>query len=466
MLKETIIEFMKSVDLQPLQYLAAVRVAISVCESEDVQYMIGRFHKTNGNNGNVGFLDGQWRRVRGKVKRKLNQIGLPDLIIDIVLENLWPISFEISKWIIYHVEDTGIDCSSNFCWTPQAKIDYVKTAEILIKNEALDIKKRFKLACFYCLDSEVRSLWEQMGLSEKRSFFVRGNLKKSNQSPIVLYWTYFIQEVPIDYWGSKAMNHTQLFKYAVENGYLSATKFFLGKLKVSLRNRMISNCFCIHLHKLYNPKYIAKDHLTIACFLICQLPSNYQGMTHFNRLSLIFRYFLEWPMQKQFMTVVNRLRHYLRERTFGELLEGIFEKDIGGFKDHDYKELFMEFWHQIPEKYKIYVRTESRVGYKIFMKFVKEHFGFVFEENSFAIKAKFRAIVFQQEISENVTYFEKENVDFFKFLVRERVTTKSSIDRFSYRPFMNFPFQEYGTQFFNLPLGELMYLIDGILEIV
>ncbi|GBO00540.1 hypothetical protein AVEN_247068-3 [Araneus ventricosus] len=171
-------------------------------------------------------------------------------------------------------------------------------------------------------------------------------------------------------------------------------------------------------------------------------------------------------MQKQFMTVVNRLRHYLRERTFGELLEGIFEKDIGGFKDHDYKELFMEFWHQIPEKYKIYVRTESRVGYKIFMKFVKEHFGFVFEENSFAIKAKFRAIVFQQEISENETYFEKENVDFFKFLVRERVTTKSSIDRFSYRPFMNFPFQEYGTQFFNLPLGELMYLIDGILEIV
>ncbi|GBO32047.1 hypothetical protein AVEN_186560-1 [Araneus ventricosus] len=242
MLKETVIAFMKSVDLQPLQYLAAVRVAISVCESEDVQYMIGRFHKTNGNNGNVGFLDGQWRRVRGKVKRKLNQIGLPDLIIDIVLENLWPISFEISKWIVYHVEDTGFDCSSNFCWTPQVKIDYLKTAEILIKNEALDIRKRFKLACFYCLNSEVRSLWEQMSLSERRFFYVRRNLKKSDQNPIVLYWSYYIQAVPRDFWDSKALNHTQLFKYAVENGYLSATKYFFGKLELQ-RERMILNSF-------------------------------------------------------------------------------------------------------------------------------------------------------------------------------------------------------------------------------
>ncbi|GBO22582.1 hypothetical protein AVEN_1308-1 [Araneus ventricosus] len=225
MFEELLMEVMKSVDLQPLQCLAAVRVAISVCESEDVQYMIGRFHKTNGNNGNFGFLDGQWKRLRGKVRRKLNQIGVPDIIIDIVLENLWPISFEISKWIVYHVEDTGIGCSSNFCWTPQVNIDYVKTAEILIKNEALGIKKRFKLACFYCLDSEVRSLWEQMSLSEKRSFFVRGNLKKSDQNPIVLYWTHYMQGKRINYRKKQAL---ESFKYAVKNGYLSATKFFLA----------------------------------------------------------------------------------------------------------------------------------------------------------------------------------------------------------------------------------------------
>ncbi|GBO23548.1 hypothetical protein AVEN_241838-1 [Araneus ventricosus] len=151
-------------------------------------------------------------------------------------------------------------------------------------------------------------------------------------------------------------------------------------------------------------------------------------------------------MQKHFMTVVNRLRHHLRERAFRYLLEGMIEKDIRGFKDHDYKKLFMEFWHQTPEEWKTHLNTEQLFGYNIFMQFVRKHFVFVFEENSFDLKAKFRAIIFQQEISKDAT--EIENAEFFKFHVRERVTTKTSIERFS-----------------DLPLGDLIYLIDGILGI-
>ncbi|GBM16194.1 hypothetical protein AVEN_111266-1 [Araneus ventricosus] len=141
------------------------------------------------------------------------------------------------------------------------------------------------------------------------------------------------------------------------------------------------------------------------------------------------------------------------------------------FEDHDYKELFMEFWYQNPEVYKAYVNTEAILGFKIFMKFVKKHFGFVFDEKSFALKTKFRAIVFQREILENES--EKENVEFFKFLVRESVTTKASIDRFSHHHFMGdedkdprlFEGEDLKLQeFFNIPLGELMYLIDEILE--
>ncbi|GBO22581.1 hypothetical protein AVEN_1309-1 [Araneus ventricosus] len=209
---------------------------------------------------------------------------------------------------------------------------------------------------------------------------------------------------------------------------------------------MILNSFDYHLPPLHEPQCIVKEHLAIACFLICQLRSDYQRMTHFNGLSLIFRYFLEWPMQKHFITVVNRLRHHLRGRTFRYLLEGMTEKDIRGFKDHDYKKLFMEFWHQTPEEWKPHLNTEQRFGYNIFMNFVRKHFVFVFEENSFDVKAKFRAIIFHQEISEDAT--EIENAEFFKCLVRERVTTKTSIERFS-----------------DLPLGDLIYLIDGILGI-
>ncbi|GBN07531.1 hypothetical protein AVEN_208145-1 [Araneus ventricosus] len=131
----------------------------------------------------------------------------------------------------------------------------------------------------------------------------------------------------------------------------------------------------------------------------------------------------------------------------------------------------MEFWHRNPEVYKAYVNTESILGFKIFMKFVKKHFGFVFDEKSFALKTKFRAIVFQREILENES--EKENVEFFKFLVRESVTAKASIDRLSHHHFMGdededprlFEAEDLKLQeFFNIPLGELIYLIDEILE--
>ncbi|GBO32046.1 hypothetical protein AVEN_186559-1 [Araneus ventricosus] len=169
-------------------------------------------------------------------------------------------------------------------------------------------------------------------------------------------------------------------------------------------------------------------------------------------------------MQKYFMTVVNRLRSYLRVEMYVELLKRIFEKDIGGFKDHDYKELFMEFWLHMPANCKAYVNTGTSVGFKIFMTFAKKHFGFAFDEKSFALKAKFRAIVFQGEISENV--IEKENVEFFIFLVRERVTTKTFISRFLYHRFMNLPLREFGISFSIMQPGELLNLIDGILGIV
>ncbi|KAF8770206.1 hypothetical protein HNY73_017765 [Argiope bruennichi] len=302
-----------------------------------------------------------------------------------------------------------------------------------------------------------------MSLSERRSFYVRGNLKKSDQNPIVLYWTYYIQEVPIDHWDSKALNHSQLFKYSVTKGYLNATKFFFGKLKKQLRSRMIANSFCIHFKELYKPHCIIKDHLAIACFLISEIRPNYPAIYNFDMLHLICLHFLEWPRQKYFMAVVNRMRHYLFERRFGDLLERIFERDHGDFKDYDYKKLFMEFWLQSPLKSKAYV-AESRIGFGIFMKFVKKYFEFLFVENAFALKAKFRGVVLQQEIPENIPHFEKGNVEFFKFLVRERVTTRTSIDRFLHQRFVSFPYAEFGIPFFDgrTSLGELMYLIDSI----
>ncbi|CAL1299947.1 unnamed protein product [Larinioides sclopetarius] len=454
MFQKTINKFMKSVDLQDLQYLAAVRVAISVCGTEDVQNMI---RNTDNYLTTVGFSENQWRRLRDKVKRMLNQIDVPHLIIDIVLENLWPICFEIHKWIIYHEMNTGIEWITCFCWTPQVTIDYERTAEILVKNGALDIRKRFTLACFYCFESEVRSLWKHMCLSERRFFYARRNYKNSDQSPIVLYWNYYIQEMPTDYRRSLALDHTRLFKYAVEEGYLSATKFFLGKLKCDQRERMIYDSFNYQFLFRYCPHGIVKDQAAVACFLISRIPFNFREIDHSSTLGLVFHYFLRWPRQKHFMTVVNLLRRYLHEGTFEDLLEGIFYKTIGDFKDYDYQELFMEFWHQCPEGSKTFVRTQ-KLGYKILMKFVKKNFGFVFEENSFAIKAKFRAIVFQREIAEDVA--EKQNVEFFKFLVRESIATNASIDTFS-NP-VNFTPHSDVREFFNLPLEELKDLIDGI----
>lgn len=49
----------------------------------------------------------------------------------------------------YHDRNSylGINLPDELRWTPQGTVDKKKTAEALIKDESLDITRRYKLAC-------------------------------------------------------------------------------------------------------------------------------------------------------------------------------------------------------------------------------------------------------------------------------------------------------------------------------
>ncbi|GBN56860.1 hypothetical protein AVEN_237107-1 [Araneus ventricosus] len=55
------------------------------------------------------------------------------------------------------------DCM--FYWRSDGMIDGVKTSEQLVLNTNVDIRKRFVLACKYCLQESIQTLWTEMGSS-------------------------------------------------------------------------------------------------------------------------------------------------------------------------------------------------------------------------------------------------------------------------------------------------------------
>ncbi|GBN58269.1 hypothetical protein AVEN_45843-1 [Araneus ventricosus] len=70
-----------------------------------------------------------------------------------------------SQWYRWNLELTDRDCV--YYWKYDGTFDGVKATQQLVLNANIEIRKRFALACKYCLKENILNLWTEMEASGK-----------------------------------------------------------------------------------------------------------------------------------------------------------------------------------------------------------------------------------------------------------------------------------------------------------
>ncbi|GIY53605.1 uncharacterized protein CDAR_58351 [Caerostris darwini] len=174
----------------------------------------------------------QYKRLERRVAKILSNIPLPRLLRKQVMSQLLHASQEVLKWIHCHTDNPTlkIKVPRHFVWNSNGSISYKKTAELIVQDESRTIPQRFKTACLYCQEKEIRELWIKMKSSQQKIFYNPKSPERIKQNHIISYWSYQIQTVPMR-WKSKKMFTLAAFDYAVSEGHLEATRFFFELLQ-------------------------------------------------------------------------------------------------------------------------------------------------------------------------------------------------------------------------------------------
>ncbi|CAL1294432.1 unnamed protein product [Larinioides sclopetarius] len=424
-----------------LEDMALSKVTVTLCKQAEIKTLIKAcdYHKMIYKKFPYEEQK-DWKLVQLKAVEKMSMVCIPEKLRKRVLDRVWHVSLEICKWIDYHTKNSylGIEAPDDFCWTPQGKIDKRKTAETIIRNERIDIRKRYKLACLYCLEDDIRILWEKMRRTTRKAFYNGRDPKLVEQHGLVIYWTYFIQEVPLDH--NVFEEHDELsnvcaFQCAALEGNKIATEYFYERLTDDEKKSNIVPCI-EYLAMGPNPStqtYInfpEQDLNDSVYFLFSRLDEEDRFKVFESYPLLVLKSFLSWPRQKVFMELVGLTWQYLPEKDFGILLLEILSKDLDGYKDYNYRELFLEFWDTSPPSYKRFINSETSFGGILLVLLIRYKIPFISRKKSFQRKVKFINSILKDGTTKERFLVDDEKWEFLKFIIQEGIATKRSMTHF------------------------------------
>ncbi|GBM26244.1 hypothetical protein AVEN_17836-1, partial [Araneus ventricosus] len=177
-----------------LNEMALRRVIVNLWYESDISAAVGGLRKVESPSGCARSV--LWEIVINEVKEKVSKLMLPVSLKKRLMDLVRPIRSEIRIWAVYHKhilnylpdEDLDMHIFEQLCWTCTGAIDYRKTAELLVRLETLDIEKRYRLACLYCLEDYIPVLWVELPEKYKSRFNEEVYPLPENVVHLEYYW--------------------------------------------------------------------------------------------------------------------------------------------------------------------------------------------------------------------------------------------------------------------------------------
>ncbi|CAL1286322.1 unnamed protein product [Larinioides sclopetarius] len=370
-----------------LSEMALRRVVISLWNESDIPAEIERagnfVWKTRGS-FEPKFIN--------EVEKKVSKLLIPELLKKRMLDVVEPLRIEISKWQWLHrhcfirISHTKLDMNiyKQLCWTCTGAIDYRKTAEKLVRLKTLSIKKRYRLACVYCLEDCIPVLW--MDLPEKYKSRFNHDVHPS------LYRTYYLEY----YWASvlkgeefrlndiipgefvnTSSTYLSLFTYSACKGGKDATEYFFQKLTAEEKSSALFRIVCDAFGRFKNVFWWSyNDQLELrsgVLFYLLSLLNREEQMQIFKQHpSICLNCFLDWPWQDLLLGIADTIWNFLPEDQYGDVLERLFRNGVIFGTGYYLPELFRNFFMHSPVEFKKgYVDCEISYSVRFLSEFLE-----------------------------------------------------------------------------------------------
>ncbi|GBM28336.1 hypothetical protein AVEN_229520-1 [Araneus ventricosus] len=346
--------------LPSLEHFAAVRVALTIYNDDNIhlfeelvltdeaKILDPFFHLF------ISTRQERWTNERKmKARDKLSKL-LPKILENRILHIFQPLVEEINFWfrdhfhVIKHIGKSHY--INSLCWKSEGTIDRIKTAKQLVRNESIDKRVRFVMACIYFWENDVLHLWQSMTADERQSIF------RIDSNIATKFWMEWLR-------GHAKSPWTQCVKECLRFEFLDPilnydTRYKCSRVRLSsffIELNTFSKSF--FLHCLW-PEHAHIDDLRL-CYNLLDEAERAEIFHSDSKARDVLCCYLHWPYQSLFLDVLNQVKSHLRPYCFQDSLRQIvYKKLMRGVQDFDYLQLLKDLWNQIPDSYKVEMQKQ------------------------------------------------------------------------------------------------------------
>ncbi|GIY81299.1 uncharacterized protein CEXT_683461 [Caerostris extrusa] len=449
----------------PLKYLGFVKVASELCLEKDLIAAIKNCPCLEADH--IDKLQpgesSEWENMYRIASEKISNLFIPTELKGPLYNLILPISQEILTWIKLHSKNEylSIDLPKVVYWTQHGRIDYKKMACSIVKDESICIKKRYKLACVNCLDSDIRILWDRLDEFDREYFQIRVD-RLSLQEQLVYFWSCCVKYSATGQEPAFISVCQDMVTRVASGGNLVATEFFVQKLSGAHRTTAIIKAVkkLLEEEREHNRNclfFSQRNTNEILAFLVSKMRRRLKVNVFLLNSLRIFQCFLSANKQESFIKVVKRYKEYFYSLVFFVLLIEILLSDLDGCKDCNFQQLFTELYELIPENYRSMISSFSMFGGIILFTIVKRKFPFILEETTFIDHQNLTDLV-KQQTSENANGSDYDQWIFLNHLILKGICTSQSMIKFA----KNYTFPEGICSNLTVAFDHLVKLINQI----
>ncbi|GBM30329.1 hypothetical protein AVEN_174140-1 [Araneus ventricosus] len=325
------------VPLMPsLLHLAVVKQAIKLYNDFHIETLDEAFRRmTSEDNENYSELVGC-----NSAQKKL--LLIPPRLRKRVMEAIHGLKYGVWLWKEEHRHILELDDGECiFYWRCDGTIDTVKTAQLLVLNSNIDMRKRFNLACMYGLTESIQTLWAEIEATGRTE-----NLETADYRA-VRFWVRWLRG------GSRVVPWTQPVREYLE---IASTGIRFNSFLPSLRTEE-------RVFFLYALTFAKADDLRLCLYALSEEEEKKILRFSWSPMKLL-RGYLQWPLHSLFLETVVKLWKYIDELGYRDILDHLLSSGINR-EVFDFYEFFECFWKSSPNHLRERVKELPHLKEKI-----------------------------------------------------------------------------------------------------
>ncbi|GBN56771.1 hypothetical protein AVEN_192880-1 [Araneus ventricosus] len=363
-----------------LNEMALRRVAVNLWSESLILAAMQRVRKFDQGSSIISRV--VWEKILDWVKEKVSELVLPESLKERMMHLVRPVGREIVRWKLFHEyilndisdEDFDIRTLEQLCWTCTGAVDYRKTSEELVRLEILDIEKRYRLACLYCLEDYIPVLWVELPEKYKRRFNDEAYPLPESMVHLEYYWAsvlkgeeFKLNDILPREFVDVSSTYQSYFKYSACEGSKAATEYFFQKLTNEERNNALYGALCAVLERatrLYHLSDVQeKPRSDVFCYLLSLMTREQRMQVFKKHPSGCLIFFLDWPWQDLCLDITVQIWNFLPESQYDYVLDKL-ENNIF-ISCYFFPDLFQKFFIHSPSSFRKYF-VDHECRYEIF----------------------------------------------------------------------------------------------------